>query len=105
MDKNNKIKITAALSALIILIVIGTFCYHFLEHWSFITSLYFVVATLSTVGYGDVHPTNDITRLFTIFFILFGVGIAAAAITTIGSRYIAKREIKVANRISRRKKK
>jgi len=105
MDKNNKIKITAALSALVIMIVIGTVCYHFLEHWSWITSLYFVVATLATVGYGDVHPTNDVTRLFTVVFILVGVGIAAAAITTIGSRYITRRELKVANRISRRNKK
>jgi hypothetical protein len=105
MDKKNRIKITATLSSLIILMAVGTVCYHYMEGWSWITSLYFVVATLTTVGYGDVHPTNDFTRLFTVFFILFGVGVAAASITTIGGNYLSRREAKVASRLERRNNK
>ena len=32
------------------------------------TSLYFATTTLSTVGYGDILPTNENERLFTAFF-------------------------------------
>jgi multisubunit Na+/H+ antiporter MnhB subunit len=84
-------EVAAAFSALGILVVVGTICYHYMEGWTWITSLYFVVATLTTVGYGDVHPTNDLVRLFTVFYILIGVSIAVASITVIGSRYLDKR--------------
>jgi len=85
----------AAASALSTLLAIGTIAYHFLEKWTWIQSLYFTVATLATVGYGDLHPTSEISRLFTIFFILIGVSVSVAAITFIGSRYLSKREEKI----------
>jgi len=82
----------AAVGALGSLMVIGTVSYHFLEEWTWIQALYFTVATLATVGYGDLHPTSDLSRLFTVFFILIGVSISIAAITFIGGRYLEKRE-------------
>jgi voltage-gated potassium channel len=80
-----------AVSALLLLIIIGTVSYHWLENWTWIQSFYFTVSTLTTVGYGDIHPTADSTRLFTAFFILAGVGIAVAALSIIGSSYIDNR--------------
>lgn len=82
----------AAAGALSSLLIIGTVSYHFLEKWTWIDALYFTVATLTTVGYGDLHPTSEMSRLFTVFFILIGVSISVAAITIIGSRYLSKRE-------------
>jgi voltage-gated potassium channel len=32
-----------------------------------------IVCTVTTVGYGDYHPTDDRSRIFTIFFVLFGL--------------------------------
>lgn len=81
-----------AVSALTSLLAIGTIVYHRMEHWTWIESLYFTVATLATVGYGDLHPTTDASRLFTVFFILFGVSVGVASITVIGSQYLSKRE-------------
>ena len=37
--------------------------------------LYFSFTSLSTVGFGDYHPTNDIERLIGAFILLFGVAI------------------------------
>jgi hypothetical protein len=37
-----------------------------------------LVATLTTVGYGDLHPTSDGTRIFTIIYILTGLGVLVA---------------------------
>jgi len=47
--------------------------YHLSEWWSWIDSFYFSVTTLATVGYGDLAPTKDSSKLFTVFFIIFGV--------------------------------
>ncbi len=98
-----KIQVAAAISALAIIIGSGTIAYHFMEHWSWITSLYFVVATLATVGYGDVHPTNDATRLFTVVFILIGVTVAVSSLGVIGSNYLQKRQDKLLSRSARKK--
>lgn len=81
----------AAISALSVLLLIGTLTYHRLEGWSFIDSFYFSVTTLATVGYGDLHPTTNFSRLFTSFYILFGTTIALASIALIGTRYLEKR--------------
>ena len=96
--------LVAAGGAVITLLAIGTVFYHYLEGWSWISALYFTVVTMATVGYGDLHPTTDISRLFTIFFILFGVTIALASITFIGGQYLARRERKVQRKRAARKK-
>ncbi len=89
---------SAALSALLILIGSGTFVYHRLEHWTWIQSLYFTVATLTTVGYGDIHPTSDSSRLFTVVFILAGVGIAIAALSILAGAYFDRRTSRIIER-------
>jgi hypothetical protein len=52
--------------------------YSVLEHWSLVDSLYFSVVTLATVGFGDLHPTTDASKLFTVGYIIAGIGIIAA---------------------------
>ena len=49
--------------------------YKFLEGWSWLDSFYFVVVSLTTIGYGDLSPTKPITKLLTIFYALNGVAI------------------------------
>ena len=36
---------------------------------------YFSFTSLSTVGFGDMHPRNDVERFLTAFVLLFGVAI------------------------------
>ena len=36
---------------------------------------YFAFTSLSTVGFGDLHPRSDCERLITAFILLFGVAI------------------------------
>lgn len=55
--------------------------YRWLEGWSTINALYFSVVTLATVGFGDLHPTTDVAKLFTVVYILFGLGVIAAFIS------------------------
>lgn len=65
----------ATLVLLVVLLVTGTIVYPILEGWSLLDSLYFCVVTLATVGYGDFHPVTDLGKLFTIVYILTGVGV------------------------------
>lgn len=65
----------ATLYLLVGLLLAGTVIYPFLEGWSPLDALYFSVVTLATVGYGDLHPVTDLGKLFTILYILAGVGV------------------------------
>ena len=56
-------------------IMIGAFLYHWLEGWSWLDSLYFVIVTLATIGYGDLAPTKPITKLITIYYAINGIAI------------------------------
>jgi hypothetical protein len=49
--------------------------------WTTTESLYFLTATMTTVGYGDIIPTNRTSRYFTIFWALFGVCVVAVVRT------------------------
>ena len=66
---------------------IGTVTYHLLEGWSWIDSLYFSVITLTTIGYGDFSPETDAGKLFTIFYILLGLGMILSFIQTVWAHY------------------
>ncbi|KYK30142.1 MAG: hypothetical protein AYK23_04655 [Candidatus Proteinoplasmatales archaeon SG8-5] len=85
-------QLLTAISVMIGLIIGGTVAYHYMEGWTWAQSFYFVVSTLTTVGYGDLHPTSDATRIFTAFFMLAGVAIALASLGLIGTSYLKNRE-------------
>jgi len=74
-----------------IMISFGTVVYHFLEGWSWINSLYFSVITLSTIGYGDFSPQTNEGKLFTIFYIIIGIGIILSFINTLYHHYFNTR--------------
>ncbi|NJL75590.1 MAG: two pore domain potassium channel family protein [Saprospiraceae bacterium] len=62
-----KTEIFIAASTLLGWIAIGTVVFHRLESWNWIQSFYFAVVTITTVGYGDFTPTNDLSRLLQPF--------------------------------------
>lgn len=92
MMKKLRIEIIVAFTTLFGWIGIGTVLFHRLESWTWIQSFYFSVVTITTVGYGDLVPTNDGSRLFTAINILVGVSIGIAALGLIGSEVIKNRE-------------
>lgn len=47
--------------------------------------------TLTTVGYGDLHPTSAGPEIFTIFYILTGIGVFVALLASVAQQYIAQK--------------
>lgn len=82
-----------ALVALIVL-VSGAVFYHYVEDLGWIDAFYFCTITLTTVGYGDITPHTDIGKIFTIFYVLVGIGILATFANLFLKNAVAKRYLR-----------
>jgi hypothetical protein len=60
------------------LLATGTISYHLLEEWSWVDSFYFSVVAVTTVGFGDLTPSSDGSKIFTAFYLLSGISIITA---------------------------
>jgi len=60
----------------------------FSQKWSIIESMYFVVITFSTVGFGDYAPTESWSRLLAVIVVPFAVAIFCEMLGRIASAYI-----------------
>lgn len=49
--------------------------YHFVEGWGLVDATYFSVMTIATVGYGDFSPQTVPGKIFTIGYVLVGIGV------------------------------
>ena len=55
------------------------------EFTKYLTSYYFVIITMITVGYGDISPVNNYEKIFSIFFVFIACGIFAYSLNSIGA--------------------
>lgn len=69
-------------------IAAGTVFYRFVEDLSWIDSLYFSVITLTTVGYGDFSPDTNAGKVFTMVYVVVGIGIFVALATQVAGHLI-----------------
>lgn len=68
--------------------------YWLVEGWSFLDAMFFSVATISTVGYGDMVPETGAGRIFTMVYIFVGIGVFVVTAASIAEHVISmgKRE-------------
>ena len=85
-------KFTFAIMVFLFLLLGGSYIYSSVEGWSYLDSVYFSVATVTTVGYGDFVPQTDAGKIFTIFFSFAGIGMALYFFTLSG-KYIYRRQL------------
>ncbi len=61
-------------------------------------AVYWVVTTLTTVGYGDIHPNSNIGRIYTMGVMMIGVGMYGFVIGNISTLLVSANVPKAANR-------
>jgi len=69
-----------SLTCLVVYLGIGTIYFTTTHNWTLLEALYFGVVVVTTVGYGDLLPDNDRSKIFVCFYALFGIVLGSCAI-------------------------
>lgn len=77
-------RILAVGGVLLAAALIGTVGFHVIERWPLFDSFYMALMTLTTVGYGEVHPLSFYGRLFASFLMLVGVATVFISFAILG---------------------
>jgi voltage-gated potassium channel len=72
----------------LMLFCVGILGFMLIEHYSFVDALYMTVITLSTVGFQEVKPLDQVGRIFTIFLILLGAGLVAFNVNLLAGAFL-----------------
>lgn len=72
IGKTKPIHVILALILLLIYCFIGATIFFFVEQRTYFESLYWVIITLTTVGYGDIYPRMIAGKLLFIFYVPIG---------------------------------
>ncbi|WP_067148817.1 potassium channel family protein [Pseudotamlana agarivorans] len=88
-----RVRIYKALLLLVIILLIGVFGYRFISNYSWIDALYMSVITMTTVGFSEVMPLDDESKIFTIFLILASVVILGYAVSIITEFILSKNDV------------
>jgi voltage-gated potassium channel len=93
MKKFFQSKIYVAVLLLLAVFVAGVFGYKFISAYTWIDAFYMTVITITTVGFGEVVPLDDVDKLFTSVLILSSIFILAYAISVITEYMLSKNNI------------
>jgi hypothetical protein len=72
----------------------GTFGFHWAEGLSFFDAFYFSIITMSTVGYGDIHPWTVTGKLMAIALVFAGVGTFVGVLESMAESVFSVKEEK-----------
>jgi voltage-gated potassium channel len=94
-------KIFYLLVAAVIVIIAGTLIMHSLESraensqmTTLLDALWWCVATVTTVGYGDVVPVTSLGRIVALVYMFFGITLIATLLAVISNTFYKKRILK-----------
>src|SRR5215472_1972419 len=60
-------------AAVLTTLTIGTIGFTVIDHYPPFDAFYMTLTTMTTVGYGEIHPLTHTGRIFNSFLIFFGV--------------------------------
>lgn len=82
-------------AGLLAIILLGSVGYVWIEGWNFFDGLYMTVITLTTVGFGEVHPLTKLGRAYTLVLLLAGMGVMLYVVSSL-ARVVVEGEIREA---------
>jgi voltage-gated potassium channel len=80
------------LFGIVLVLVTGTLGYRLIEGWPFLDGFYMTVITITSIGYGEIHPLSTEGRIFTLFIIAIGIGVVGHALVSV-SRWLIEGEV------------
>ena len=86
-------RLNTAVVLLILVLIIGIIGFKTISDFSWIDAVYMTVITVTTVGFGEVHPLDQEAKIFTIILILTSVIIVGYALKIITEYIISKNNI------------
>jgi voltage-gated potassium channel len=85
-------RLTIYLIIFLAVLIGGTGIFRVIENKPWIDAFYFVIVTMATVGYGDVHPITPEGKIFTIFLIVLGVGTFLGVLANATEMMLSRRD-------------
>lgn len=86
--KQSVVPISICIMILICYVTFGAVLFHELQPWGVLESLYFCFTALSTIGFGDLQPKNEIGQYAASAYILVGMAIVAMCFSLIQTELI-----------------
>jgi voltage-gated potassium channel len=74
----------AVLGVLLTAVLIGMLGFRFIEGWPYFDAFYMALMTVTTVGYGEVHPLSLHGRMFAAFLMITGVATVFVSFAILG---------------------
>lgn len=82
------VRLRHTLLLLTLVVMVGAFGYHGLAHLDPLDSFYMAITTLFTVGFREMGLVNSATKLFTILYLVTGLGVATYAISNLTALFV-----------------
>ena len=94
-----KFNIISNVVQLILVVMLGSLVMLWLEPWNFMMTFYWATETITTVGYGNLVPTNDASKWFFIFYALIGTFVFAKAVGYIAALPVTRHRMMAEKRV------
>jgi len=86
-------KLAGAMVLLVLIFLSGIFGFKFFYSYTWIDAVYMTVITITTVGFGELHPMSPSEKIFTSLLILSSIFIVGYAIKVISEYVLSKSNI------------
>lgn len=75
----------------VILVLLGAEIYSVAENTNYFDSIWWAIATTTTVGYGDISPHTEVGRFVAVILMLLGIGLIGSVTSTVTAFFVEEK--------------
>ncbi|CUW06884.1 Potassium voltage-gated channel subfamily KQT; possible potassium channel, VIC family [Leuconostoc gelidum subsp. gasicomitatum] len=79
--------------------MIGAEVYSVAESVDYMNSLWWAIATMTTVGYGDISPHTEVGRFVAVTLMILGIGLIGSVTSTVTAFFVDEKSDKENNQL------